>query len=130
RDVVTNEVVDRPAALAALPQNRLAQSSVDAIVLAQVGIFARAADVEDVHLVPPRAQLRGKMRIRERPEGGVQSEAVTEHHRQLARVRVLGPTMSNAEPPAIGRVGIPVRAGAQVRTWRLAAHGGTARESG
>ena len=93
-----------------------------------LGVLARAANVEDEDLVSPGRQLGGKMIVGDRPERGVESQAMTENHRQLAGVGMLRSVVPDAQPPAVLGVRIAVGAGPQVRTRRIAAHGGTTRQ--
>ena len=92
------------------------------------GIFARAADVEDEDVVASGGQLGGKMVVGDRPERGVEPQAVTENHRQLARVGMPGPIVPHPQPPAILGVGITVGARPQIGAGRIAAHGGAAHQ--
>ena len=60
RHVVLDQVVDRPARLASFAQKGLAKVLVDPVASPQLGIFARAPDVEDVDLVTTAANCAGR----------------------------------------------------------------------
>ena len=127
RHVVLDQVVDRPAPLASFSQEGLAKGLIDPVAPPHLGVLTRAPNVEDVDLVSTRGQLRGEMVVGDRPEGGIESQAVTENHRQLVRIGMFGPVMANAQPPAVLSVGVTVGARPQIRARRIAAHGGATR---
>src|SRR4029077_10645170 len=80
RNVVLDQVIDRPAPLSSLSQKGLAEVFVDSVIPAHVGVFARPAYIEDVHLVTPACQLRGEMVVGNRPKRVVESKPVAENH--------------------------------------------------
>ena len=82
-------------------------------------VLARAADVEDEDLVAPRGELRGQVVVGDRPEGGVEAQAVAEDDRQLARVGLCRAVVADAQPPAVPGVGVAVGAGAEVAIGAL-----------
>ena len=90
RHVVPDQVVDGPAIVRLARGTGSAGAAVDPIIPAGPGVLARAPDVEDVDLVAARRQLAREMIVGDRPERGIEPQPMTEDHRQLARVRMLG----------------------------------------
>jgi hypothetical protein len=120
-----DQVVDCPETFVQLSEARLAHEMVDPIVPSHPRVFARATDIEDENVITAGRQLGRQMIVGDCPESGVQTQAMTENHRQLARVRVLRPIVPDAEPPSILGVREGVGTGAQVSGGRIAAHAGT-----
>ncbi len=128
RHVVPHQVVDVPRSLAPLAEEGLPQPAVDPIVPAGPRVLARAPDVEDVHVVASSVQLGWEVIVRDRPEGGIEAQPVTEDHRQLGGVGLLGPIVADTQPPSVRRVSVTVRARTEIGARRLPSHGGATRQ--
>ena len=100
---------------------------VDPVTSPQVCVFARGPDVEDIDVVTTGGQLRGKMVVGDRPERGIEPEAVTEDHRKLTRFGMFRPIMTDTESPAVFGISESVGTWPQIRAGRITAHGGTSR---
>src|SRR5208283_1608949 len=130
RHVVTDQVVDRPGRLTPLPQRGMAEESVDPVILAGPAVFSRAPDVEDVDLVAALTELGREIVVDDRPERGVEPQAMTENDRQLARIRMRGAVMTNAQPPAVSCVRITISARTKIGGRGVLPHAGTPRQAG
>ena len=127
RHVVPHQVVDVPRSFAPLAQGGLPQPALIRSCRPGRAVLARAPDVEDVNVVAPGVQLKREMIVRDRPEGGIEAQPVTEDHRQLGGVGLPGPIVADTQPPSVRRVSVTVRAGTEIGARRLPSHGGATR---